>query len=808
MAINPENIDTVTLPELDTLSLQLNNFIAHSGVNGRLGKATLQSFATFIAPFVTAVGGTGFVPITSNALPDPVNNPAYSIVPSGTYTQPGESSLILTSDFNIINWNGTTWSLASGINIDLSGYIKQWEFVKKSETYVDIAEAKGGLNGYIRVVGQGIRVFNKNGGFYTLNEFNIDFGVDKHLFYLSSTPTTYTPLSEEENDHGECYVLTGLFNLDIGDKVILGSAFQSFGWSSIYNVFSVTDYKLDFYVSPEFPSLISTVRNEDKSITIKVTSNVPVFIKDTKKVFFIKSGNYTILNGKYAIFFWEPEPGGGTFSFNEATPNLTQLSISSIDYYSFSKDYDSILGINWQGTFFTEHQALQKITALEVINFSDYVPSLAIKNYIKDFTDKLNLIDDSFNPLNILFVGNSITNFQNSGPVKSNRTVEPQCLYGNTFARWIWRRLNFTYNAKDQDQVAVPFQDTKSAEWGNMRYLRVDHADAVKSSEFIPHGTLADGRRVWWHQRQNINGLTTALGGFRLPTDDAGTITTSIGEVKLHNHTYFFNKTQGSYVEFSVPANAKGFSVVFWGDDIAAPFPTLPGDTWNYVCDNVDVKVNGATVGTINQTEHRGQTRIDFPLIGSGVKTIRITHNSSIPNRVLNLWGIEYWVGKSVRVINVAAAGNQASAFYNNPDYMINKNCDLIVWETTTLNNVGGFSQVAEHKALGNLLLAKSAPILATTVHPIVEGTGGVTNYPDGSGTYQHVDAFAAEKALFELEIPMIDAFGAFKAIAIPLQYAGDYNSYFIDGTHLSDKGESIYSDLFDRVLSWKYTIK
>lgn len=124
MAINPENVDTVTVTELDTAALALTNFFAHSAPSGQLKKATFQSLVDFTAPYVSALGASEYVNITGTALPDPVTDNNWSIVGAGTYTQTGESDLVLTGDLNIIFWNGTTWTIAKEITIDLSDYAK------------------------------------------------------------------------------------------------------------------------------------------------------------------------------------------------------------------------------------------------------------------------------------------------------------------------------------------------------------------------------------------------------------------------------------------------------------------------------------------------------------------------------------------------------------------------------------------------------------------------------------------------------------------------------------------------------------
>jgi len=151
MAIDPTITETVIIPELDTAALVLTNYFAHSTTSGSLKKATINSLAIFLAPYVSSIGASGFIPVTSSTLPNPTTvTSAYSIVGAGTYTQTTGDSLILSSPLNVISWNGSTWSLAEQITIDLNLY------AKKSDVFNVVRSAS-------------VNLFNKNAakkGFY------------------------------------------------------------------------------------------------------------------------------------------------------------------------------------------------------------------------------------------------------------------------------------------------------------------------------------------------------------------------------------------------------------------------------------------------------------------------------------------------------------------------------------------------------------------------------------------------------------------------------------------------------------------
>jgi len=120
MAINPENVDLVTVSQLDTVALALTNLFAHSAPNGTLGKATINDLAVFLAPFVASVGASGYVEVIGNVLPDPVIENGFTIVGAGTYDQTGEADLVADGTINILSWDGTTWTVSKEIVIDFS----------------------------------------------------------------------------------------------------------------------------------------------------------------------------------------------------------------------------------------------------------------------------------------------------------------------------------------------------------------------------------------------------------------------------------------------------------------------------------------------------------------------------------------------------------------------------------------------------------------------------------------------------------------------------------------------------------------
>ena len=561
----------------------------------------------------------------------------------------------------------------------------------------------------------------------------------------------------------------------------------------------VTKAQLDLSTSQDFIFYGNDYKDthvliEDASMYIYILSDIPVYQISTNKTFTLKMGAYLIPNN--SVFYLKELAGG---KITDATANGSDISIGSVLISAFNTgvSFNSVgvlkdLKINTNYSLFKNYD----VSDLKNITSNNYSAVSEIKKEIKPFWEQVNSLTNSDLPLNIIAIGDSISNFQELGSEneKTDHTKEPQGLYGNTFLRQIWK----TFNAIGEDGTDPEndnFAAFSQAAQGNIHYVRLDNAAVTTNTDFIPHGTrVSDGKKIYWSLRQNINGMTTSLGGYRNPTPDAGTKYTSIGDIALHNHTYFFAGNT-SFFRTDVPSETTGFSLVFWGDAPTASFPQIEGGADEFLSNSVGIFVDNILVQTIDPTTFRGQSRVDIQLTPS-VGTTKEVKIYNLGTGLVAYWGIEYWTGKAVRVLNYAMAGNPAQSFSDNADYTIDHNADMYVWQLTSLNNVGGDSQIVEHVELGNLLKNKNVPILATTCHPVVEGLGGTTNYPDGVGTYSHPDYFATLKALYELEIPFSDTFSAFNKMGLETNYTNYYSKLFIDGGHLSSLGQDIYKKL------------
>ncbi|WP_407478463.1 hypothetical protein [Elizabethkingia anophelis] len=688
-----------------------------------------------------------------------------------------------------------------GVNV----FPKDYPF--KNEYYVDIDGSlitSPSFNVY--------KIYTKGNSVLTINISNRIVFFDSNNTFISGENTNPGGVSTHNIPSNSKYVLITVHKDDIQNvQVEFNSSFsgyknQVFGSDEFFTKSAnILDNKSIFQI---------TEGNKGSIYMQKTTEGIGLYVKERITIFtsnkdnstyFVNPGYINIPNGSYLYLSYNGY-------HKVSAPNLSVLDMSVVDY-STSKinEYNYIIGILWNDYLYSNHELFNG--TVQDLSFSDNDLDLLsnkinVRNQISSFISIWN--DNAFElkPLEVLAIGDSITNFQNCTEWKTDKTVEPQGLYGNSFARWLWRRLNYTFTDKETDSANLNnFKDTNPAEWGNMRFLRVDNSNVIKAGEFIPSGTRqSDGSRIWWSEREYIGQSSTCLGAFRGVLDDSDKINTSIGEITMHNQQYFFSDSANASVTFNLPSGSKGFSIVFWGDSDTFKYPKTTGATPSYLSRSVKVEVNGVEIETYNPTTYRGQTRKDFILTGSGDFVVKITNTDSA-GRLLNLWGLEYWTGKCVRLVNGGLAGNQAKSFTDNPDFFINKPCDLIVWETTSLNDAEGQSSVKNHVLLGTMLRTLCDQMLIVNSHPVSEDIPSVTNYPErqtGTKVYQHKNAFAANKALSILGLSYVDTFNLFKNEGEKTGFNGMYNRNFVDLTHLSSIGTNKYTSLLDRVLTFK----
>lgn len=413
---------------------------------------------------------------------------------------------------------------------------------------------------------------------------------------------------------------------------------------------------------------------------------------------------------------------------------------------------------------------------------SEYVDVNYIRAGLSEFFKNL-YAKEKNTPYNLLFLGDSITNFQNgwvSGADKELPKVsndKPLCMYNEyTFTNRLWALLN--PNALDRANRNKTFG-------GNMTFIKATSNDVVKSG-------------TW------VNSYNYTTGQYNLPTIGGH----PTGGIK----DFLFSTDSNAYLEFTIPANSKGFSVV---TEVQNGARTYNSTSYN-PSTSVEVTLDGVLLGTISMIPEspytQYQKRFDFVIDSPTASTRKVRIQNKEADKWVFIWGVESWTDVCVRPINNAFAGASMfnSSAYNN--YVFAHNPDMIVHEANLLNDTridliateklyDAFYSKLSEKGIPTIVLVTHAPSNSSTT--ITVDADKCPNMEDAEKTPRYYNQYAAmiKRVCGRYNIPYINVF----------QYQYDlYNGVipsdlFVDGIHLSAKGHDMYKLLINYAFENNY---
>ena len=417
--INSSLIEIVKVNELPDLALAVQNYFAHCGINGVLGKSDINSLAIFLAPYITAIGGSGFLATTGTALPA-ASAGKYTIVGVGTFTQATGGSITTTQPINILASNASTWSLAVAIPIDLSSYAPKSNkvLIPVNATYLDsIYDSTGVL---IVRTGFNARLFPyESGRFYHTSVFGtsptnyISFFTSGKAFISSvalSINTTYT-----END------ITALIPLGTAYIGVNGNSTNTLlAYNSVFDFANRTDLSAYTKTSDFLPVKLNVDQLSvklnlykdtygDLSLVYATERNASVgsFINNETLSRAGKINNFTIIVGavttaSLAVEIWRGGIVVASASRNitaNSTNNLTDLNLDVLQ-----GDYVGIRGSSFKynsggtpGRSFYTTSPSGALTNNSYIAYSYIVESILTTESIKAQSDILKaIVQDGF----------------------------------------------------------------------------------------------------------------------------------------------------------------------------------------------------------------------------------------------------------------------------------------------------------------------------------------------------------------------------------------------------------------------------
>ncbi len=484
------------------------------------------------------------------------------------------------------------------------------------------------------------------------------------------------------------------------------------------------------------------------------------------------------------------------------TWQFTSAFISNISANGSSGATNDTVMNRWEISFKTDISTFTSITEINVVYDINAIPDIPadkiigmgtktynmyaiptkLKTYLSGMFDMIKNKSKQ-TPVNCLFIGNSITNFQNGWAPGANTTLpdvsneRPLCLYNTaTFTNRVWELLN--PGALDRAYRQLQYG-------GNMAFIKSTHPTKV-----VKNGTF----------QSNFDYSTSQYNSFGAN----GGHSSGVKE-------FLYTRNLGDYLEFTIPANAKGFSVVtncFTG--------TKSADGTNQVGATTQMQVYwDGTLQAMETLAVANGTNKRFDYVINAPKTtetkVRVVNNEA--NKNMGLWGVEAWTNFCVRPINNGLAANQVNSFSGSTfdDWVKGANPDVIFFEVCILNDTRATVDAtkAQYEIFFQKCKTNNYPVVVFVTHAGIENAN-ITIFPNKSPDIN--DPNQVPRYYLQYQQMIIDLC---TQLGIPYinvcQYELDKYNYnipsdlFTDGLHLSYKGHQMYNDLIDFVFQNAY---
>lgn len=358
-------------------------------------------------------------------------------------------------------------------------------------------------------------------------------------------------------------------------------------------------------------------------------------------------------------------------------------------------------------------------------------------------------------PLNLVFAGDSITNFQvGSDAVYSVDSLSrPRAMYNKeTFPYKIWQYLNpGTFN---------DYTGAMIAEHGNIIFQKADKSTVTKT------GT--------WYSNFDGNSGYNSLG-------------TYYSAENRDIQEFFHSKTAGDSLSIVLPTGTKGFSIVGFRFNDNKVF-----DGFTAGASTMKIYIGGVLKDTVSLAGEE-LVYFDYPFDTplAAATTIKI---ENAENKWLPIWGFEYWSKNCIRPIKLAWSATGLGGSSSRLNKFLNNNTpDLIIHEAQLINEKNNPIDLLtlDYDGYVKSLKAKSIPIIFLITHN--------QSFPDIN---QSLRAIALINVMKANNISFINVFkyldDKFNGGRIP-------DSYYLDGTHLSTAGHKVYIDLLKYALNKQY---
>lgn len=391
--------------------------------------------------------------------------------------------------------------------------------------------------------------------------------------------------------------------------------------------------------------------------------------------------------------------------------------------------------------------------------------------------------------VNILMLGDSIFNFQNSDTL----TVEKQKgapigLGGENVARRLWKMLNYNVYNNDRTQIIN--------ENGNMQFRRFDHSDWTFSNGYC--GTNSMESQDWATNRSDDTSNAWRNNPFN---GSPATGDRELTPESTYNIPMVGTLKSNATASITIPSDAIGCRIVFGKNHQL------------HSTRNVKISVTGLDDVTIDPSVV-GQTLNyyqDFTFPSGTQRTVTITNvGGDGVDTELWIWGTEYWTDNFVRVTNMGLASHSAELILSKFDKIPKENVDLVIVETPALNDTSTTTYknaLDKSKQLFSKLKELKVPILPIMVHRTSATTikyDRRTNHVGDSGLVP-INIKNYKAVLGSLELDYIDMWT--KSIDLT---GGDLidnptfpTNFLKDWGHLGSEGNKSYVEELQKVFLW-----
>lgn len=231
------------------------------------------------------------------------------------------------------------------------------------------------------------------------------------------------------------------------------------------------------------------------------------------------------------------------------------------------------------------------------------------------------------------------------------------------------------------------------------------------------------------HTDFTLSGVWTEDGGEAINASMINPEYTATGYETAYNYT----TDPGAYAEIIIPDGYENAAIIFHRGD--NNFTNINQDTAFITLNSGSIALYGDTL--INAFYDYGGTGYyrgdpfamsEYYDLPAGANTIRITNGND--NNTLTIWGVMYWTGRTIVVLNYSMAGYSMDDYWritplkesnnlNNP--YVERNMDFILWEMPGINeNTSEFTldeSIQKWELISNALNPVNYAVVGT--HPI-----------------------------------------------------------------------------------------